>query len=173
MHHTIQAAPWVDGLTIGQALRETARRHPQRDAFVFCNPPAKMTWGEFDAAVDRVARGLVGARVCAGRSLWRLGDERAGVGAPPIRHGADRRRAGQHQSRVPDGRTEIRAAPVRCPRAGARRCLQVVELFRHAQRSLSGARGGCARRAAKRDVSETAVGRVAPRRAAARRAVVE
>jgi fatty-acyl-CoA synthase len=53
------AVPWVDGLTIGQALRETARRHPRLDALVFCNPPKKMTWSEFDAAVDRVARGLL------------------------------------------------------------------------------------------------------------------
>ena len=129
--------------------------------------------------VGRVRRGrrpgrprVAGAGVCAGRPLRRVGDERAGVGAAAVRHGADRRGAGQHQSRVPDERTEIRAAPVGRPRAGARRCLQVVELFRHAQRSLSGARGGCARRTAKRDVSETAVGRVAARRAAARHAVM-
>jgi fatty-acyl-CoA synthase len=54
-----QAVPWVNGLTIGQTLRETARRHSQRDAFVFCNPLARMTWGQFDAAVDRVGRGLL------------------------------------------------------------------------------------------------------------------
>ncbi len=53
------AVPWVDGLTIGQALRETAGRHPQGDALDFCNPPVKMTWGEFDAAVDRVSRALL------------------------------------------------------------------------------------------------------------------
>jgi fatty-acyl-CoA synthase len=53
------AVPWVDGLTIGQALRESARRHTQCDAFVFCSPPARLTWGEFDSAVDRVARGLL------------------------------------------------------------------------------------------------------------------
>ena len=57
--HSDQNAPWVDGLTIGQALRETARRHPDSDAFVFCNPPSRMTWREFDAAVDRVARALL------------------------------------------------------------------------------------------------------------------
>ena len=56
---TGDAAPWVDGLTIGQALRETARRFPQRDAFVFCNPLVRMTWAEFDAMVDRVSRGLL------------------------------------------------------------------------------------------------------------------
>src|SRR5262245_5558076 len=54
-----RATPWVDGLTIGQALRETAQRFPERDALVFCNPPARMTWAEFDAAVDRVARALL------------------------------------------------------------------------------------------------------------------
>jgi fatty-acyl-CoA synthase len=51
--------PWVDGLTIGGALRETARRYPEGDAFAFCNPPARMTWAEFDAAVDQVARALL------------------------------------------------------------------------------------------------------------------
>jgi fatty-acyl-CoA synthase len=53
------ATPWVDGLTIGQVLRETARRYPQVDAFVFCNPLARMTWREFDVAVDRASRGLL------------------------------------------------------------------------------------------------------------------
>jgi fatty-acyl-CoA synthase len=56
---TGDAVPWVDGLTIGQALRETAQRFPQRDAFVFCNPLVRMTWAEFDATVDRVSRGLL------------------------------------------------------------------------------------------------------------------
>jgi fatty-acyl-CoA synthase len=54
-----EAVPWVDGLTIGQALRETSRRFPQRDAFVFCNPHVRMTWAEFDAMVDRASRGLL------------------------------------------------------------------------------------------------------------------
>src|SRR5262245_50030925 len=53
------STPWVDGLTIGQALRETARRFPETDAVVFCNPPARMTWAEFDANVDRGARALL------------------------------------------------------------------------------------------------------------------
>jgi fatty-acyl-CoA synthase len=53
------ATPWVDGLTIGQSLRQTARRHPQSDAFIFCDPPTRLTWSEFDVAVDHVARGLL------------------------------------------------------------------------------------------------------------------
>jgi fatty-acyl-CoA synthase len=54
-----QTAPWVDGLTIGEVLRQTAQRHPNDDAFVFCHHRSRMTWKEFDAAVDRVARGLL------------------------------------------------------------------------------------------------------------------
>src|SRR3954451_12271329 len=56
---TGEAVPWVEGLTIGQALRETVQRLPQRDAFVFCNPLVRMTWAEFDGAVERVGRGLL------------------------------------------------------------------------------------------------------------------
>ncbi|HEY3392738.1 MAG TPA: AMP-binding protein [Lacipirellulaceae bacterium] len=51
--------PWVDGRTIGQALRETARRHPQGDALVSCNLSVRMTWAELDAAVDQVSRALL------------------------------------------------------------------------------------------------------------------
>ncbi|MEX0820376.1 MAG: AMP-binding protein, partial [Pirellulaceae bacterium] len=51
--------PWVDGLTIGQTLRDMARQYPDEDAFVFCNPFERMSWSEFDAEVDRVARGLL------------------------------------------------------------------------------------------------------------------
>jgi fatty-acyl-CoA synthase len=53
------STPWVDGLTIGQALRETARRHPDSDAVVFCDPLVKMTWADFDAIVNRAARAVL------------------------------------------------------------------------------------------------------------------
>jgi fatty-acyl-CoA synthase len=67
-----QALPWVDGLTIGQALRETARRHAQRDAFVFCEPPVRKTWAELDTLVDQVARGLLALGFAPGDhfGLW-------------------------------------------------------------------------------------------------------
>src|SRR6478672_2701550 len=54
-----ETIPWVEGLTIGQALRETARRFPDCDACVFRGPQVRMTWAEFDAMVDRVSRGLL------------------------------------------------------------------------------------------------------------------
>jgi fatty-acyl-CoA synthase len=52
-------APWVDDLTIGQVLRETARRFPERDACVYCQPGLRSTWAEFDRQVDDVARALL------------------------------------------------------------------------------------------------------------------
>ncbi len=51
--------PWVDGLTIGQVLRETAKKFPQQDAVVFCSQDVRWTWSEFDAEVDRAARSLL------------------------------------------------------------------------------------------------------------------
>lgn len=53
------AQPWVENLTIGQVLRETARRHPQNDAFVFVDSGERATWGEFDQDTDRLARSLL------------------------------------------------------------------------------------------------------------------
>ena len=55
-----EAAPWVDGLTIGQVLRETSRRAPDRTAAVFAECGWRMTWAELDREVDRVARALLG-----------------------------------------------------------------------------------------------------------------
>ena len=53
------AVPWVEGLTIGQVLRETASRHGARDAVVFPDAAVRLTWLQFDQAVDQIARGLL------------------------------------------------------------------------------------------------------------------
>ncbi len=53
-------APWVDGLTIGQVLRETSRRVPDQTAAVFAEHGWRITWAELDREVDRVARALLG-----------------------------------------------------------------------------------------------------------------
>ncbi len=58
--------PWVDGFTIGQVLRETAVRFPDRQAAVFAARPWRMTWAELDREVDRVARGLLGLGLLRG-----------------------------------------------------------------------------------------------------------
>jgi fatty-acyl-CoA synthase len=58
--------PWVDGLTIGQALKETARRHSHCDALIFARPAVRLTWSEFDAAVDRVSQALLSLGLAPG-----------------------------------------------------------------------------------------------------------
>jgi fatty-acyl-CoA synthase len=45
-------------LTIGDLLRRTASRYPDRLAVVSRHQNKRMTWAELDAAADRVARGL-------------------------------------------------------------------------------------------------------------------
>ena len=66
------ASPWVDGLTIGQVLRETARRHGARPALVFCQFGYRRTYAEFDREVDEVARALIGLGIAKGEhvALW-------------------------------------------------------------------------------------------------------
>ena len=51
--------PWVSGLTIGAALRQTASRYADREAMVFPQAALRLTWAEFDRRVDRAARGLL------------------------------------------------------------------------------------------------------------------
>jgi fatty-acyl-CoA synthase len=64
--------PWVDGLTIGQVLRETARKFPASDALVFPQTGRRWTWQQFDADVDRVARALIALGIQDGEhlALW-------------------------------------------------------------------------------------------------------
>ena len=64
--------PWVDGLTIGQVLAETARRHADREALVFPQLGRRWTWREFAADVDAAARGLVALGIQRGEhvALW-------------------------------------------------------------------------------------------------------
>jgi len=63
----IETIPWVDGKTIGEVLRETARRFPERDSVVFPDLPApgfagpgvRWTWADLDRRVDLVAKNLL------------------------------------------------------------------------------------------------------------------
>src|SRR4051812_41990815 len=62
------------GETIGQNLARTAARHPGRDAVVEYGTGRRLSYAEFDAAVDELARGLLAHAV-------RVGD-RVGIWAP-------------------------------------------------------------------------------------------
>ena len=59
MGTTLQKLPWLHGLTIGQALAETARKFPMREALVFSQSSVRMTYTEFAGAVSGVAKGLL------------------------------------------------------------------------------------------------------------------
>jgi fatty-acyl-CoA synthase len=67
-----QAAPWVDGLTFGQVLAETVRRHGDREAMVFPQLGRRWTWRQFSADVDETARGLVALGIQRGEhiAIW-------------------------------------------------------------------------------------------------------
>ena len=54
-----RSVPWVDGLTIGRVLRETAEKFPDQMAIVFPRRDYDVTWEIFDHAVDRVAKSLL------------------------------------------------------------------------------------------------------------------
>ncbi|QDT51093.1 Long-chain-fatty-acid--CoA ligase [Symmachiella dynata] len=64
--------PWVDGLTIGEMLRETAQRSPDADALVFPQLDRRWSYAQLDADVDRVARGLLALGVDLGShvAVW-------------------------------------------------------------------------------------------------------
>jgi fatty-acyl-CoA synthase len=52
-------SPWLEQLTIGQVLRETAKRFPEQDAIVFCSQHWRRTWSTFDREVDRLSQALL------------------------------------------------------------------------------------------------------------------
>ncbi len=57
-----ESAPLLEE-TIGANLDRAVARWPDRDALVSCAEDVRLSWGEFGAAVERVARALLGAGV--------------------------------------------------------------------------------------------------------------
>ena len=66
------STPWVEGLTFGQVLAETVRRHPDGEAMVFPQLGRRWTWRQFAADVDLAARGLLALKIKPGEhvALW-------------------------------------------------------------------------------------------------------
>src|SRR5881392_990000 len=69
------ATPLV-GDTIGEKLRRTAQRFPEREALVECTTGRRWSYAELDAAVDELARALIGYGLGKG--------DRVGIWAPNV-----------------------------------------------------------------------------------------
>lgn len=67
-----QAAPWIEGLTIGQALARTADTFGDNDALVFPATGVRYTWRELADEVDRCALGLLALGIERGQhvAIW-------------------------------------------------------------------------------------------------------
>ncbi|MEU0371149.1 AMP-binding protein [Streptomyces sp. NPDC006283] len=63
--HGVSETPLL-GDTIGANLARTAAAHPEREALVDVAAGTRWTYAEFDAAVDELARGLLGSGVAKG-----------------------------------------------------------------------------------------------------------
>ncbi len=55
--------PWVDGITIGQALSRTVDRYGDRDAAVFSELGIHWTYHQFERQVHKAAKGLLALRI--------------------------------------------------------------------------------------------------------------
>ena len=55
----ITTDPWVQGLTIGEALRRRAAELPDHEAVVFPQFDFRTTFSAYDALVDEAAKGLI------------------------------------------------------------------------------------------------------------------
>ena len=128
---SVARAPWVDGLTIGEMLRETALRLGDREAIVFprlkpdetpreqggAGECFRLSFRELNERVDQVARALLALGLQKGRARGGLGDELAPVGAVAICDRADRGGAGHDQPGLPQSGTGVCPQAVRCERA--------------------------------------------------------
>jgi fatty-acyl-CoA synthase len=72
METAAQESPWLDAMTIGQVLAETARKFPTRDALVFSQSGVRMNYAEFAGAVRGVAKGLLALGIKPGEhvGIW-------------------------------------------------------------------------------------------------------
>jgi fatty-acyl-CoA synthase len=66
------STPWVEGLTIGQVLAQTAARHAANDAIVFPALGVRSSYAQFERDVYECAKGLLAMGVRRGQhvALW-------------------------------------------------------------------------------------------------------
>lgn len=68
----MQDKPWIDGITIGEALSQTAKRFADRDALVFPQQNFRLSYKQFNEAVNATSRGLLAMGVKPGEhvGIW-------------------------------------------------------------------------------------------------------
>lgn len=66
---SLKDRPWLDGLTIGQALSQTATRFPEREAIVFAQENLRLNYRDYDAKVTQVAKGLLAMGIKPGEHI--------------------------------------------------------------------------------------------------------
>ena len=140
---TTGSAPWVDGLTIGETLRRTAARYPDRDAFVFprLDPQERPRCAKKRRRPARLSAVLVSPVRCgrrpggesplgAGNSKRGprrgLGDELAQVDSAAVRDGPHRRGDGPHQPGLSHVGVVVRPQAVGCGRTVSCRLFSAV-----------------------------------------------
>ena len=66
------STPWVNGLTIGQVLAQTANHFAARDALIFPELNLRMNYAEFAASVNAASKGLLALGVKPGEhvGIW-------------------------------------------------------------------------------------------------------
>jgi fatty-acyl-CoA synthase len=66
---SLDEKPWIDGLTIGEVLAQTAKRYPARDAIVFPKSDMRMDYMQFHEAVRQTAKGLLAMGIRPGEHI--------------------------------------------------------------------------------------------------------
>jgi len=61
--------PVTREITLGQLLRETAEKHPDNEALVYHDRDFRLTWRQFDAHVDQLAKGLMALGIAKGEKV--------------------------------------------------------------------------------------------------------
>lgn len=64
-----QTTPWLNGMTIGAVLAETARRFPAREAVVFAETGWRLNYADYAAAVRAVGKGLLALGIQPGEHI--------------------------------------------------------------------------------------------------------
>ncbi len=99
-------------MTLTELLQERVRLHGDRLAYRYTDRDYTRTYREFDEETDEIAKGFLAMGLKRGRPYRHLGAEHPGVGAHPVCHGENRRRARHCKYKLQGVRAGISAQAV-------------------------------------------------------------